>query len=84
VRLNVKSVLLGVKSASNIESEGLARSSAKLRGDLTHGDGVHIDHTVEALVIFTVMREVLDRAEIVTYRKIAAGLNARKADFLIV
>jgi hypothetical protein len=84
VRLNVKGVLLGVKTASNIESESLAGSSSQLCGNLTDCNGVQVDYAVKAFVIFAVMGKVLDSTEIITYREVSARLNARKANLLIV
>ena len=84
VRLNVKSIFLGIKTASHIKRKGLRGAAAKLGGHLANGDGVHIHNTVEALVKLAVVREVLDRTQIVSYGEISAGLYARKANFSVV
>ena len=84
VRLNVESVLLGIKSASHIERERLVGPAAKLCGDLTHGYRVLVDYAVKALILFGVGREILDRSEVISYSEISAGLNARVGDLFIL
>ena len=76
VGLNVKGVLFGVKTAGDVEREGLISTAAKLRGHLTNGDRVLVDDAVEAFILLGVDGEVLDRSEVVSNRKVSARLNA--------
>ena len=84
VRLNVKGIFVGVKTAGDIERKRLVGAAAKLGGHLSYGDGVLIHYAVEALIGIRICRKILDRAKIVTNGKISAGLNARIGYFLIV
>ena len=77
VRLNVERVLLGVKTAGDVEREGLVGAAAKLGGYLTNRDSVLVDYAVEAFIFFRIRLEVLYRAEVVTDSEVSARLNSR-------
>ena len=83
VRLYEKGVLRFVKAASHVERERFVGASAKLRGYLTHGYGVQVDHAVECFVFLGESRKILDRSEIVSDGEVSRGLNARENDFLV-
>jgi hypothetical protein len=51
-------------------------------GLLPHGDGVQIDHAIDAIVAILQLDEALDGAEIIAEMQIAGGLYAGKNQFL--
>ena len=54
----------------------LARLAREQPGILRLGDGVQVDHAIEALVVVLQAREVADRAEIIAEMEIAGRLHA--------
>ena len=84
VRLHVKSIFVGIKTASHVECKRLVGAAAQVGRDLTNGDRVLVNNTVKALVLHGVRGKVLDRAKIISNSQISAGLNAGKRDLLII
>ena len=75
----VEDDLLAAIDAGGQERRGdLARLAGQQLGVLPHGDGVHVDHAVQALEVALQAREVADCAEIVAEVEIAGGLDAGK------
>ena len=66
----------GVDAGGQEGRGDLARLAASSFGILRLGDGVQVDHAVEALVVVLQAREVADRAEIVAEVEIAGRLHA--------
>ena len=73
----LKMICLLAVDAGGQEGRGdLARLGRQQLGILRLGDGVQVDHAVEALVVVLQAREVADRAEIVAEMEIAGRLHA--------
>ena len=56
----------------------LARVAAELVGVLEHGDGVEVDHAIEAVMLGLERHEARDGAEIIAEMQIAGRLHARE------
>ncbi len=75
----VEDRVLGAVDAGRQEGRcDLPRLRRKRRRLLPHGDRVHVDHAVQALVVALQAREVADRAEIVAEVEVSGGLYARQ------
>ena len=73
----VEDDLLPAVDAGGQEGRGdLARLAGQQLGILRLGDGVQVDHAIEAFVVVLQAREVADRAEIVAEVEIAGRLHA--------
>ena len=70
--------LLGIDAGGDEGCRHLARVAAELVGVLEHGDGVQIDHAIEALVLGLERHEFGDGAEIIAEMEIAGRLHARE------
>ena len=75
--LAVDDVLFGIQTGGDIDGGQIKAALAQRSGILTNGDGMHIHHTVEALVF--VLRETVEvaqRADIVADGQRTGRLNA--------
>ena len=70
VRLNEKSILLGIEAAGDVLRELLERSAPEVCGILAHRYRVHIRHKIVAVELIGSHAPVLYRAEIVSKVKI--------------
>ena len=77
-RLVEDDLLLAVDAGRQEGRGDLARLGRQLLGVLRLGDGVQVDHAIEAFVVVLQAREVADRAEIVAEMEIAGRLHAGK------
>ena len=75
-RLVEDDLLLAVDAGGQEGRGDLARLRRQQLGILRLGDGVQVDHAIEALVVVLQAREVADRAEIVAEVEIAGRLHA--------
>ena len=66
-----------VKTAGEIKSQRFVGPASEFGGNLSDSYSVFVNNTVETLVFFRIDRKILDGTEIVAYREVAAGLNAR-------
>ena len=82
VALAVDDVLLGIQAAGHVGGGNLQAALAQLSGILADGDGVHIHHAVDAVVLILQKGKVPQRADIVAQRQGAGGLNAGEHYFL--
>ncbi len=71
-------VLLRVDAGGDEGRCHLAGVLGQLVGVLEHGDGVQIDHAIEALVLGLERHEFGDGAEIVAEMQVAGRLHARE------
>src|SRR5215813_10311672 len=61
---------------------GVARELGRTAPDVDrHGDGVHVDDAIDAIVRLLHLHEVDDRAEVIAEMQIAGRLDARKDPF---
>jgi len=68
----------GVDARSDEGGGHLAGVAGELVGVLEGGDGVQIDHAIEAVVVGLQLHETRDGPEIIAEMQIARGLNARE------
>ena len=71
-------VARGIDACGDEGRRHLAGVVLELVGVLEHGDGVEVDHAIEAIVLRLQRHEAGDGAEIVAGMQIAGGLNARE------
>ena len=81
VALAVDDVLFGVQAAGDVDGGQFQTAAAQSRRVLPHGDGMHVHHAVDALVLVFQKLEVAQGANVVAQRQRAGGLNAGKNDF---
>ena len=76
VALDEQGVLLGVQAAGDILGQLFQGPAAQVGRGLADGDGVHIRHEVETVIIIRTGAPVLDGAQVVAQVQIAGGLDA--------
>ena len=78
-------VLLRIDAGGDERRGDLAGVTCELGGatpDIDgHGDRVHVDHAIDAVVGFLHLHEVDDRAEIIAEMQVAGRLDARENPF---
>ena len=79
--LTVDDVLLRVQTAGNVGGGHFQTAAAQLGRILPNGDGVHIHHAVDAVVVVLQKGEIPQRADVVADGQGAGGLNAGEDRF---
>ena len=74
--LDKQGVLLRVKTAGNVLRQLLQRAAAQVSRVLANGDGVEICHKIEAVILLTAFRPILNGSQIAAQGQITGGLNA--------
>ena len=84
VALHEERHLVRVEPAGDILRELFQRPPPQVRGDLAHGDGVHIHYAVEGVVVVDHVHPVPDGAHIGAESQVAGGLDAREHGFSFI
>ena len=80
--LAVDDVFLGIQTTGDVGGGHFQTAAAQLGGILPHGDGVHVHHAVDAVVVVLQKGEVPQRADVVADGQGAGRLDAGEDRFL--
>ena len=84
VGLDEDDALLGVQTAGDELGEELHALAAQVSGILADGDGVHVSHAVQGVVVVLESYPVAHSAQVVAQSDLAAGLGGTEDDLFIV
>ena len=82
--LNEDDALLGVQTTGDKLGEEFHALAAQVSRVLADGDGVHVGHAVQGVVVILKSDPVAHSAQVVAQGDLAAGLGSAEDDFFIV